>query len=141
MQKSTYIYFVIPVLILIIVIVVITMASSSKKSTISTLKNSKQNIITPTTNYHLPTTIPPADFTGADDTQTLPAEVQNVGEQKTALRRLTPLVLPFGTIEFDYENDNFLLQLIGSKEEFVPQFEVWRNENYPALTDDKFIIN
>jgi hypothetical protein len=67
--------------------------------------------------------------------------MKNVGEQKTSLRRLAPLALDFAIIEFDYENDVFLVQLSEPKTNSLTQFNAWKNQNYPALTEDKFVIN
>ena len=88
-----------------------------------------------------PTLIPAQTFTGADITQEIPQSLKAIGEQKTALRRLTPLTLPFGTIEFDYTNDIFLIQLSKQNDQSFQLFSAWREQNYPALTNDKFQIN
>ena len=140
MLKSNLKLIIIAGIIFIIVITVIIVISFTKKSTISTPNSPKQNVVSPTPNYQLPSPIPLLDFTGADHTQTLPPEIQSVGEQKTALRRLTPLFLDFAVVEFDYENDVFLVQLLDPIDVSRIQFSTWKTQTYPALLDNQFII-
>jgi len=93
-------------------------------------------LISPTTGPS-PTLIPP-HFTGADINQTLPASVQQLAEQKTTLRRLAPLSLPFGTISFDYDTDTFAVKLIDETDQTKQLFVSWLAQNYPALPQDEF---
>jgi len=93
------------------------------------------------TSYHLPPTpslIPPQTFTGVETNQEIPTDIEAIGEQKTNLRKQIPLTLSFATIEFDYKNDLFLVTLLSPTEESKTQFNSWREQNYPALTEDKF---
>lgn len=152
MVKSHSKYILIAGIIFISVIIIIVIISSSKKSPTSPTPQPTTSQIQPTLpavapsegvapNYQLPTPIPPVNFTGAVATQELPTDLKSIGEEKTALRRLTPLYLDFAVIEFDYENDVFLVQLLDPIEESKTQFASWRTQTYPALLDDQFIIN
>lgn len=137
MSKSTIKFSLILGVVFIIIIAVISFIKP---------KSSSPNLPSPTSSLQSPISpnpslIPPQSFTGADVNQELPPELKNVGEQKTALRRLTPLTLDFATIEFDYENDLFLVRLLDPKEENKIQFNSWKDQNYPALMEDKFIFN
>lgn len=145
MSKSVIKFYVIPgVIALLLVLVLLLVPLNKKKSDEPTPKPTPTVIIVLPTKSFLPnervtpSIIPPQSFTGADVNQELPADLRMVGEQKTALRRLTPLTLPFGTIEFDYENDIFLVRLTNQSAQIQQEFFSWRDENYPALTQDRF---
>jgi len=137
-------YYLIPFIILV-VIVLITLAIPLIKPNTSpspTLYISPTPISLPPKAQNIPSpTLIPLQFTGADLSQDIPLPVKTVSEQKTTLRRLTPLTLSFGIIDFDYENDNFVLQLAEPKAESLTQFAAWRAQTYPALTEDMFVIN
>lgn len=158
MSKSTIKFYLIPGIIALVIVGIILIIPFGKKKDVDknpspTTQLTIPPIILPTRSPFptspaeapsegvTPTIIPIQNFTGADINQTLPPELKNIGEQKTALRRLTPLTLAFATIEFDYENDLFLVRLLEPKEESRIQFNSWKNQNYPALTEDKFVFN
>lgn len=145
MSKSVIKFYVIPgVIALLLVLVLLLVPLNKKKSDDSISKPTPTVIIVLPTKSFLPnervapSIIPPQSFTGADINQELPTDLRMIGEQKTALRRLTPLTLPFGTIEFDYENDIFLVRLTNQSAQIQQEFVSWRDENYPALTQDRF---
>lgn len=143
MSKSAIKFYVVPGLIALLFIIFLLLVP---------LDNKKDELISPTPNTSIivptkflapdktisPTLIPPQKFTGADITQELPPDLKAIGEQKTALRRLTPLTLPFGIIEFNYEDDIFIVRFDESNDQNQQLFTTWREENYPALTQDKF---
>jgi hypothetical protein len=142
MPKIALKYLVSGVIIIIFIIVITVITIKSRSTSQSSLTPS----VTPTSpavapNYQLPTPIPLLDFTGAVATQELPTDLKSIGEEKTALRRLTPLFLDFAVIEFDYENDKFLVQILDPIEENKTQFTSWRTQTYPALLDAQFSIN
>ncbi len=151
MSKSAIKFYLVPGIIVLVIVGIILIIPFGKKKEVD--KNPSPTIILPTRTPFptspaeapsegvTPTIIPIQNFTGADINQTLPLELKNIGEQKTALRRLTPLTLAFATIEFDYENDLFLVRLLDPKEESKIQFNSWKDQNYPALTENKFIFN
>jgi len=144
MSKSIFKFYVVPGLIALLFIVILLLVPlNNKKDKTDIIPTPNRTIILPTKflapdKTVSPTIIPPQKFTGADINQELPPDLKTIGEQKTALRRLTPLSLPFGVIEFDYENDMFVIQFNESNDENRQLFTTWREENYPALTQDKF---
>jgi len=86
-----------------------------------------------------PTLIPPR-FTGADITQDIPADVKLISQQKTELRRKTPVKFSFGTIFFNYEADTFILTLAEPKSPSQTAFNTWRQQTYPAIPVEQFAI-
>ncbi|MFH0772746.1 MAG: hypothetical protein V1922_00320, partial [bacterium] len=128
---------------IVVIGVVLSVLKSSNTTSfqLSPTKKPPLNSVSPTPHSLLPTVIPPQSFTGAQINQELPIEINNIGEQKTTLRRLTPLTLSFATVEFDYENDMFLVHLSEPKEENKVKFNVWKEQNYPSLTESKFAFN
>lgn len=145
MSKSAIKFYIIPgVIALLLLLVLLLIPYNKKEGESSAILPSPTIIITLPTKSLLPnqsvipSIIPPQSFTGADVNQEIPDNLRAVGEQKTALRRLTPLTLPFGTIEFDYENDIFLVRLTNQSEAVQQEFALWREANYPALTQDRF---
>lgn len=158
MSKSTIKFYLIPGIIILVIIGVILIIPFGKKKEVDkslspTTQQTIPPIILPTRSPFptspveapsggvAPTLIPIHDYTGADPNQELPQDLKNIGLQKTTLRRLAPLTLAFATIEFDYTNDIFLVRLLEPKEESQIQFNSWIDQNYPALTEDKFVIN
>ena len=151
MSKSTIKFYLIPSIIILVIIGVILIIPFGKKKEVDKSLSPTTQLIIPTiilptrpsfsTEGVSPTLIPIHDYTGADPNQELPQDLKNIGLQKTTLRRLTPLTLAFATIEFDYTNDIFLVRLLEPKEESQIQFNSWKEQNYPALTEDKFVIN
>ncbi len=153
--KSIIKFYLVPgVIVLVIIILVLIIPLGKKKETIQTPSPTSEtpvNIsitkavsrpLTPSSaNKISPTLIPIPDFTGAEANQELPPDIKILGEQKTTLRRLTPLTLPFAVINFDYENDMFVVLLSEPKDQSRVQFNAWRDQNYSALTDSKFVFN
>jgi len=93
------------------------------------------------TRYQAPSpTLIPLRFTGADLTQDIPADIKLLSQQKTELRRKTPLKLSFGTISFNYETDTFTLTLTEPKNQSQTTFNTWRQQTYPAIPLDQFSI-
>lgn len=145
MSKSIIKFYVIPgIIALLLLLVLLLVPFNKKKNDEPALTPTQPITITLPTKSLLPnegvvpTIVPPQSFTGADVNQELPTDLRMIGEQKTALRRLTPLTLPFGTIEFDYENDIFLVRLTNQSDQTRQEFATWREENYPALAQDRF---
>lgn len=146
MSKSAIKFYVVPGIVALVIIIILLLIPINNKKSVENISPTpiaitsipdKTITVTPDKNVS-PTLIPPQSFTGADINQEIPLDLKAIGEQKTALRRLTPLTLSFGTIEFDYENDIFLVQLSKQNEQSSNLFTTWREQNYPALTQDKF---
>jgi len=146
-SKTTLKFYLLPAILLVVIIIIYIIATLPGRS-----KPNNPAVITPTsstnkpylspTPYILvtPTKIPVQNFTGAEINQTLPPELKNLGEQKTTLRRLTPLTLPVGMIDFDYENDRFTLTLKEPKNESEATFDLWLKQTYPAIPKEQFAI-
>lgn len=145
MSKSAIKFYVVPGVIALLVVVVLLLIpiNNRSKTEISISPIPTMGVTLPTKTLLpdvviSPTLIPPQPFTGAEANQELPQDLKTIGEQKTILRRIVPLTLAFGTIEFDYVNDIFLVRLIDQTEQTQQLFISWRDKNYPALTQDKF---
>jgi hypothetical protein len=133
MQKLKLIIILIIVITIIIVIVIIRSISLSSPTTPYSLQ--------PTTYTPLPTpTLIPLHFTGGDISQDLPPDIKLLSEQKTKLRKKTPLTLPFGDISFDYTNDTFILLLNEPKDQSQTAFNAWLKQTYPAIPGEQFAI-
>lgn len=85
-------------------------------------------------------TIMPSDFTGVRE-EPMPTEIVNFVNQKQELRRKLPLTLSSFNIDFDYSQDKFTVNLNTPKDQSLKEFQTWKNNNYPALNLDQFIIN
>lgn len=80
------------------------------------------------------------DFTGVEE-EALPAEVLNQSGQKQDLRYRTPLTLTTFTIDFDYAEDKFIVNLSEPKDVALKEFEEWKKNNYSFIPMDQFIFN
>jgi hypothetical protein len=117
-------------------------------------KISPQKTTTPSLNQPFPTsvetnqqsaidnqqlTIPASDFTGVAEEE-LPPEVLDASLQKKDLRQKTPLDLSTFAIDFDYNEDKFVVTLLDPKDQAQKEFENWRTTNYPGLGSDQFLF-
>lgn len=92
----------------------------------------------PSINNNFPTpTLVPADFTGVAD-EGIPQDIVNSSAQKTALKNKLPLDLSTFSVEFDYNEDKFVVNLKDPKDKARTEFENWKNSNYPALNINQF---
>lgn len=80
-----------------------------------------------------------ATFTGALD-EPLPQSMIDNSNQKKDLQSKVPLNLTSFTIDFDYNEDKFVVNLKDPKDQSTKEFENWRTANYPALTSGQFIL-
>jgi hypothetical protein len=146
MSKSALKFYVVPGIVALVIIVILLLIPINNKKIVIKNDPSPTIVINLPTKALIPnktmspTLIPPQSFTGANINQEIPQELRTVGEQKTTLRRLTPLTLSFGIIEFDYENDQFILTLNSPKDEAQNTFNIWREQNYSALSQEQFAI-
>ena len=85
-----------------------------------------------------PTPIPPT-FTGADQ-ETIPQEIVDYTQQKLTLMQKLPLKTTEFTINFDYDNDKFIVKLNPPKEENQKKFEDWLKNNYSSIPKDQFLF-
>ncbi len=91
------------------------------------------NIISPTI------IIPPTGFTGVKE-EDLPYEIKTLSEQKQLLKSKLPITDNFFSIEFNYEEDKFIVKLNEPKGEAKVAFEDWLKKNYPAIPWNRFIF-
>ena len=138
-------------LILFLIILIVPMGNKKtiEQNTVPTPTFSPSSGKTPT-QYPIPTTNPinsptptliPPHFTGVDLTKDIPADVKLLSQQKTELRRKTPLKLSVGTISFNYEADKFALTLAEPKDQSQTAFNTWLKQTYPAISEDQFTFN
>ncbi len=156
MNKTNLKYYVIPAGVLLVIFLIILIVPIGNKNT-SNQTVTPSPISLPTektpTRVQKPTssvsgtpsaeaspTLIPLRFTGGDLTQDLPSDVKLLAQQKTELRRKTPLTMSFGVISFDYENDKFVLLLNGPKEQSQTAFNTWLKQTYPAIPLEQFAI-
>lgn len=84
-----------------------------------------------------PTSIPPTS-TGAKDE--IPKEEIDLSQQKLDLMNKLPLKTDQFTIDFDYNQDRFLVNLSLPKTENKVHFDQWLKENYPAIPYNLFLF-
>lgn len=153
-NKNSYLIL-IPILFLFfIILMILTLALQNRKKTVGKIIPSP----TPTSSFPTthprakirltpsptltptitPTTIPPT-FTGAKEDE-IPQEIVDFSQQKLTLMQKLPLKTTEFTIEFDYNNDRFIVKLNPPKEENQKKFEDWLKNNYPSIPKDLFIF-
>lgn len=156
MNKTNLKYYIIPAGILLIIFLIILIVPIGNKSTgnqaltpspialptektpTRTQKPTSSVSISPS--EQISPTLIPLRFTGGDLSQDLPADVKSLAQQKTELRRKTPLTMSFGVISFDYENDKFVLQLNSPTDQSQTAFNTWLKQTYPAIPLEQFAI-
>lgn len=150
MSKSAIKFYLVPGIIAIIIVVFILIIPFGKKKDTNNptptttiiiptiILPTRASFSTPPPSEGSPTLIPIQEFTGADINQELPPDIRDMGIQKTSLRKKLPLALEFGTITFDYENDQLIVTLLQPLQLSKSQFTDWLATNYPALPLDKF---
>jgi len=95
--------------------------------------------ITSSINETITPNLTPIEFTGAKD-EPIPQEIVDFTQQKLTLMQKLPLKTINFTIDFDYNNDRFIVKLNPPKEETQKKFEEWLKENYPSIPNDLFIF-
>ena len=70
----------------------------------------------------------------------LPQPILNLANQKKDLRQKTPFNLGAFSIDFDYNQDKFVVTLTSPKDSSQKAFESWRTSNYPSLGSDQFLL-
>ncbi len=153
MKPEIKLYYVVPFVFLVILIL-ITLLLSGKKPT--TTKPTPTSVALPTTFNPVtdveqdipatdpdssPTPIPVSDSTGVSEEQNIPPEETNLAIQKKDLRQQIPYTGSVFTITFDYSQDLFVVTLNEPKEEAKIQFDEWLKNTYPAIPQDRFMIN
>lgn len=111
------------------------------------IKEQTNNSPSPTTSPILETpgsleptpTIVIQEFTGVEE-EILPETVANLVSQKQQLRYRTPITQANFTIDFDYSEDKFIVDLHEPKDQALREFENWIDDNYSSITPDQFIF-
>jgi len=95
--------------------------------------------ITPTTFATITPTLTPIEFTGVKD-EPISQEIVDFTQQKLTLMQKLPLKTTDFTIDFDYDNDKFIVKLNPPEEDNQKKFENWLKDNYPSIPKDQFIF-
>lgn len=112
-----------------------------EKAPVQPIPTKVENIFKVPTETPIPnlTEIQPATQTGVLEEE-LPIEEKILSEQKQALKEKLPLATDFFTIEFDYSEDKFIVNLKPPKATNQQNFIKWRLQNYPNIPLDRFIF-
>ncbi|MEK7597882.1 MAG: hypothetical protein AAB441_04525 [Patescibacteria group bacterium] len=81
----------------------------------------------------------PADFTGVLE-EPVPQQIIDLAAQKKDLKSKVPLNLTSFLIDFDYNEDKFVVFINDPKDTAQKEFESWRGANYPGLRAEQFLI-
>ena len=84
-----------------------------------------------------PTPIPPTS-TGAKGE--IPQQTVDFSQQKLSLMQKLPLETEDFSIDFDYDNDKFIVKLNPPKEDSQKKFNDWLKNNYPSIPQSQFIF-
>jgi type IV secretory pathway VirB10-like protein len=85
-----------------------------------------------------PTPIPPT-FTGVKE-EPIPQEMVDFSKQKLSLMQKLPLKTTDFAIDFDYDNDKFVVKLNPPHEDSQKKFDDWLKNNYPSIPKDLFLF-
>jgi len=88
-----------------------------------------------------PTLIPISNSTGVNEENLMTQAEKTLVEQKTSLRKKTPFVDKDFSLNFNYGNDKFIVNLSSPKETTKKTFTEWLQKNYPAIPIDRFVFN
>jgi len=157
-NKNRYLVIIISLLSLVIVLSILTLViQNSKKRTSQTLPTPTPTypptptthqqtqarltplptFITPTINQSITPNLTPIEFTGVKE-EPIPQEMVDFSKQKLSLMQKLPLKTTDFAIDFDYDNDKFVVKLNPPKEDSQKKFDDWLKNNYPSIAQDKF---
>lgn len=86
-----------------------------------------------------PNNLLPPTFTGGGD-QEPPKEEIELALASQELRKKLPLIEKNFMITYDYQEDKFVVSLIGNQNISKNDFESWRQKNYPNIQSKEFIF-
>jgi len=159
-NKNRHLVIILSLLSLVIVLSILTLViQNSKKTTNQTPSNPTPTYPPVPTTYQqsqtrltlLPTSITPIidqsitpnltpiEFTGVKE-EPIPQEMVDFSEQKLSLMQKLPLKTNDFAIDFDYDNDKFVVKLNPPKEESQKKFEDWLKNSYPSIPKDLFLF-
>lgn len=84
-----------------------------------------------------PSPIEAVDFTGAVEEE-IPLDLANTAAERQNLMGQTPFDTGLFQIDFDYNEDKFIVTLTEPKQENRQQFDQWLKSNYPNLNTNQF---
>ncbi len=70
----------------------------------------------------------------------MPEEIKKIAEQKQALKFSLPVTQPEFSIAFDYGEDKFIVSLNPPQATALEKFQLWLQNNYPAIPIDRFVF-
>lgn len=123
---------------LVVLLILVIIIPFSRKPVIN-----NQSVIT---NFPTPTSVEfspsqsnsaPADSTGVAEEE-LPAVVVDASTQKQNLRGQLPMTLSSFSINFNYAEDRFVVTLNDPKDQSRTEFNLWKNNTYPAIEMNQF---
>jgi len=159
-NKNRYLLIILSLLSLVIILSILTLViQNSKKTTNQTPSNPTPTYPPMPTTYQqsqtrltpLPTSITPIidqsitpdltpiEFTGVKE-EPIPQEMVDFSKQKISLMQKLPLKTTDFAIDFDYDNDKFVVKLNPPKEESQKKFEDWLKNSYPSIPKDLFLF-
>jgi hypothetical protein len=159
-NKNRYLVIILSLLSLVIVLSILTLViQNSKKTTNQTPSNPTPTYppvpttyqksqtrltpmpiyITPIINQSITPDLTPIEFTGVKE-EPIPQEMVDFSKQKLSLMKKLPLKTADFVINFDYDNDKFVVKLNLSYEDSQKKFDDWLKNNYPSIPKDQFIF-
>ena len=95
--------------------------------------------ITPIIDQSITPDLTPIEFTGVKE-EPIPQEMVDFSKQKISLMQKLPLKTTDFAIDFDYDNDKFVVRLNPPYEDSQKKFDDWLKNNYPSIPKDQFIF-
>jgi hypothetical protein len=159
-NKNQYLVIILSLLSLVIVLSILTLViQNSKKTTNQTPSNPTPTYppvpttyqksqtrltpmltsITPIINQSITPNLTPIEFTGVKE-EPIPQEMVDFSKQKLSLMKKLPLKTADFAIDFDYDNDKFVVKLNPPHEDSQKKFDDWLKNNYPSISKDQFIF-
>jgi hypothetical protein len=138
MQNSNFkVYIGISIALVVLLMLILVIPFSKKTS--SNQQSTTNNLITPTSVEVINPSVSavPAQFTGVSEEE-LPQATIDAANQKQNLRNLLPLLLSSFSIDFNYEQDKFIVTLSEPKDQSRTEFDQWKNNTYPAIDINQF---
>ena len=159
-NKNRYLLIILSLLSLVIILSILTLViQNSKKTTNQTPSNPTPTYPPMPTTYQQSQTrltplpissrpiidqsitpdLTPIEFTGVKE-EPIPQEMVDFSKQKISLMQKLPLKTTDFAIDFDYDNDKFVVKLNPPKEESQKKFEDWLKNSYPSIPKDLFLF-
>jgi hypothetical protein len=159
-NKNRYLVIILSLLSLVIVLSILTLViQNSKKTTNQTPSNPTPTYppvpttyqqsqtrltpmltsITPIIDQSITPNLTPIEFTGVKE-EPIPQEMVDFSKQKLSLMQKLPLKTEDFSIDFDYDNDRFVVKLNPPHEDSQKKFDDWLKNSYPSIPKDLFLF-